>query len=78
VRSPELDQLEVALAEETTAMLRVGDALEVAGISMEQIGAIAQRLGVQLWELSPQRASLEDAFMRLTADATEYLPQRVA
>jgi ABC-2 type transport system ATP-binding protein len=78
VRSPELDQLEVALADETTAMLRVGDALEVAGIPMEQIGAIAQRLGVQLWELSPQRASLEDAFMRLTADATEYLPQRVA
>ncbi|MDT4929402.1 MAG: type transport system ATP-binding protein [Pseudonocardiales bacterium] len=78
VRSPELDRLAVALAGEVTSMWRVDDALEVTGIGIERVGAIALKLGVHLHELSPQRASLEDAFMRLTADATEYLPQRAA
>jgi ABC-2 type transport system ATP-binding protein len=78
VRSPQLDLVEVALAGEATSMWRVDDALEVAGIGIERVGAIALNLGVHLHELSPQRASLEDAFMRLTADATEYLPQSAA
>jgi ABC-2 type transport system ATP-binding protein len=78
VRSPELDRLAVALAGEVTSMWRVDDALEVTGIGIERVGAIALKLGVHLHELSPQRASLEDAFIRLTADATEYLPQRAA
>jgi ABC-2 type transport system ATP-binding protein len=78
VRSPELDRLAVALAGEVTSMWRVDDALEVTGIGIERVGAIALKLGVHLHELSPQRASLEDAFMRLTAEATEYLPQRAA
>lgn len=73
VRSPQLDELAAALAGEGASMWRDGDVLEVVGISIEQVGAIALRLGVLLYELSPQRASLEEAFMQLTADTCEYV-----
>jgi ABC-2 type transport system ATP-binding protein len=78
VRSPQLDELAAPLASEGASLWRDDDALEVAGISIEQIGAIALRLGVALYELSPQRASLEEAFMQLTADTCEYVAERAA
>jgi ABC-2 type transport system ATP-binding protein len=78
VRSPQLDELADALAGEGASLWRDDDAIEVVGISIEQVGAIALRLGALLYELSPQRASLEEAFMRLTADACEYVAERAA
>src|ERR1700722_2202660 len=48
------------------------DGLSVENLSAEQIGQIAFDAGVVLFELTPQRASLEDVFMDLTADAVEY------
>jgi ABC-2 type transport system ATP-binding protein len=78
VRSPQLDELADALAGEGASLWRDDDAIEVVGISLEQVGAIASRLGALLYELSPQRASLEEAFMRLTADACEYVAERAA
>jgi ABC-2 type transport system ATP-binding protein len=78
VRSPQLDELADALAGEGASLWRDDDAIEVVGISIEQVGAIASRLGALLYELSPQRASLEEAFMRLTADACEYVAERAA
>lgn len=38
----------------------------------EQIGRIAALNGIVLSELTPQTASLEDAFMELTHDEVEY------
>lgn len=78
VRSPQLDELAAALADEGASMWRDGNVLEIVGISIEQVGAIALRLGVLLYELSPQRASLEEAFMRLTADTCEYVAESAA
>ena len=46
--------------------------LEVHGLRSECIGEIASNARVILYELTPQTASLEDAFMRLTADSVEY------
>lgn len=46
--------------------------LTVAGIDAAQIGEIAASNQIVLHELTPQRASLEDAFMTLTADDVEY------
>jgi ABC-2 type transport system ATP-binding protein len=46
--------------------------LTVRGLSAEEIGALAGRHGFWLYELATQRASLEEAFMELTADAVEY------
>jgi ABC-2 type transport system ATP-binding protein len=46
--------------------------LEVDGAKPEHIGELAARHQVVLHELSPQQASLEEAFMQLTAESVEY------
>jgi ABC-2 type transport system ATP-binding protein len=46
--------------------------LQVHGLSGHEIGAIALREQIVLDELTPQRASLEEAFMGLTNGAVEY------
>ncbi|MGW5093902.1 ABC transporter ATP-binding protein [Streptomyces nodosus] len=46
--------------------------LQVTGLSSERIGRIAALHGVTLAELTPQQASLEEAFMELTRDSLEY------
>ncbi|RZU10832.1 ABC-2 type transport system ATP-binding protein [Kribbella rubisoli] len=60
----------------TAAGGTVRDGLEgslvVTGLSGEEIGKLAAYHGVPLSELTPQRASLEDAFMELTKDSVEY------
>ncbi|HVA53806.1 MAG TPA: ATP-binding cassette domain-containing protein [Acidimicrobiales bacterium] len=48
------------------------EALSVSDLTSDQIGQIAFDAGVVLFELTPQRASLEDVFMELTADSVEY------
>ena len=49
-----------------------GDALEVSGMSTDQVGIAAGAAGITLLELSHQQTSLEEAFMDLTRDAVEY------
>ncbi|MFJ8211307.1 ATP-binding cassette domain-containing protein [Streptomyces sp. NPDC096033] len=46
--------------------------LAVTGLSADRIGALAFGNGIQLNELTTRTASLEAAFMELTADSTEY------
>jgi ABC-2 type transport system ATP-binding protein len=46
--------------------------MEVRGLSLERIGDAALAAGVPLYLLAPARASLEEAFMELTADSIEY------
>ena len=46
--------------------------LLVGGVPAPEIGRIAHDADVVLHELTPQRASLEEAFMNLTRDAVEY------
>jgi ABC-2 type transport system ATP-binding protein len=46
--------------------------LVVSGMTGAQIGKLAAYHRVALTELTPQRASLEDAFMELTRDSVEY------
>ncbi|MEU4236370.1 ATP-binding cassette domain-containing protein [Actinoplanes sp. NPDC026619] len=48
------------------------DALFVTGRSAREIGLAAATRGIPLFELVPQNASLEEAFMDLTRDAVEY------
>ncbi|MHB1289332.1 MAG: ABC transporter ATP-binding protein, partial [Georgenia sp.] len=42
------------------------------GVTAEQVGQTAAAHGIVLHELTPQRASLEEAYMSLTQDAVEY------
>ena len=46
--------------------------LELHGLDPARIGDIAFAAGVPLHLLAPSRASLEEAFMELTADSVEY------
>ncbi|WP_374775859.1 ABC transporter ATP-binding protein [Streptomyces sp. NBC_01310] len=47
-------------------------ALRVTGLELPAISDLAHGAGVRLWELSPHRASLEEAYMRMTQSAVEY------
>ena len=44
----------------------------VSGMSSADIGELAARTALTVHELTPLRASLEDAFMELTGDSVEY------
>jgi ABC-2 type transport system ATP-binding protein len=45
----------------------------MTGLSAARIGELALHHRILLEELSPQAASLEAAFMELTAESTEFL-----
>ncbi|MET3986538.1 ABC transporter ATP-binding protein [Streptomyces sp. PvR034] len=47
-------------------------ALRVTGLELPRICDLAHGGGVRLWELSPHKASLEEAYMRMTHAAVEY------
>ena len=46
--------------------------VSVTGRSPDHIGAVARDHGIALTSLVPERRSLEDVFMELTADAVQY------
>jgi ABC-2 type transport system ATP-binding protein len=73
VRTTDPHALATALAgPNVTVESAGGDALEVSGLSTDQIGLAAGGAGITLLELSAQQTSLEEAFMDLTKDAVEY------
>ncbi len=69
---PELLAKAVAEAGGTVIPGGGGEALTVSGLIAAQVGDIAFEHGVRLHELTVVRASLEAAFMELTADSVEY------
>jgi ABC-2 type transport system ATP-binding protein len=48
------------------------DALEIRGMSADRIAGLMADRGLRLDELTPHRASLEEAYMELTRDAVQY------
>jgi ABC-2 type transport system ATP-binding protein len=73
VRSPHASQLRELLAGDATDIVIRGDDLfDVVGVDADEIGARAWSANLQLQELTPARASLEDIFIGLTEDAVEY------
>ncbi|WP_327697746.1 ABC transporter ATP-binding protein [Streptomyces sp. NBC_00459] len=73
IRSPQRERLlDVLYAAGITAVQAGGETLEVDGGKAEQIGELAAQHHLVLHELSPQQASLEEAFMQLTAESVEY------
>ncbi|MFE6500991.1 ATP-binding cassette domain-containing protein [Kitasatospora sp. NPDC057738] len=55
-----------------------GGAWEVSGTEPERIAALAAADGVVLYEIAVQQDSLEEAFMRMTADSVEYRAEAAA
>jgi ABC-2 type transport system ATP-binding protein len=73
IRSPQRERLLDVLHEEGITVVEAGaGALEVEGDKAERIGELAAQYGIVLHELSTRQASLEEAFMQLTAQAVEY------
>ncbi|HEX3713846.1 MAG TPA: ATP-binding cassette domain-containing protein [Trebonia sp.] len=73
VRTPSAEHLiRVVTGKGATSVTAEDGAVEVRGMSTEQIGDLAFAEGIRLHELTTVRASLEEAFMELTADSVEY------
>jgi ABC-2 type transport system ATP-binding protein len=73
VRTPRPEDLAATLKQEGAAVEGEGDnTLRVRGADAARVGELAHRAGIMLHELTPQRASLEEAFMELTKDTVEY------
>jgi ABC-2 type transport system ATP-binding protein len=73
VASTEAGRLRALLAGPDVAVTSTADEeLLVNGRDAHEIGAIAARHGVPLYQLAEQAVSLEAAFMELTHDAVEY------
>ncbi|MEV4241406.1 MULTISPECIES: ATP-binding cassette domain-containing protein [unclassified Nocardia] len=77
VRSPQLEQLRSLLTSNGMTVREDGTgqdgaALVVAGVTSDTVGKLAGSNDITLYELAPQRASLEEAFMRMTGGAVQY------
>ncbi len=73
VRTPQRERLLDVLHGEGITVVEAGaEVLEVDGDKAAAVGELAARHQIVLHELSPQRASLEEAFMQLTAESVEY------
>ncbi|WEV25286.1 ATP-binding cassette domain-containing protein [Streptomyces sp. 71268] len=78
VRTPDTDpqQREKLVATLTEAGGQVqpeqDGALRVTGLALPRISDLAHAADIRLWELAPHRASLEEAYMRMTQGAVDY------
>ena len=73
VRAQPIEEL-TSVLEGAGAQLAPGPdgAVTVTGLDATSIGDLAAEHGIAIHELTPQRASLEEAFMDITRDAVEY------
>jgi ABC-2 type transport system ATP-binding protein len=73
VSSPDIAPLRTALESEGASTSVEDDgSLTVRGKDHKEIGELAARLSLVLYELTPQTESLEEAFMELTESSIEY------
>lgn len=73
LRSPQQERLRDILHAAGIPTVEAGNGtLEIDGATTEQLGELAAQHRIVLHELSAQRASLEEAFMQMTAAAVEY------
>ncbi|MFG2950769.1 ABC transporter ATP-binding protein [Streptomyces adustus] len=73
IRTPQRERLLDVLHGAGITVVETGSGvLEVDAGKPERIGELAAQHQIVLHELSPQQASLEEAFMQLTAESVEY------
>jgi ABC-2 type transport system ATP-binding protein len=76
VRSPDRHRLAELLRHGgATIEAEDADGLVVSGLDGAAVGRAAARHGIELHELAVRQPSLEEAFIRMTADAAEYRSQ---
>jgi ABC-2 type transport system ATP-binding protein len=79
VASPDAPRLRELLVEQSGEVGPIEDAVDgeaptftVSGLERAAVGDLALHHGIAIHELTSQRASLEQAFMELTADDVEF------
>jgi ABC-2 type transport system ATP-binding protein len=72
VRSPKLSVLQRALQNQQITAEKLNGGLKITGVTTDKVGKLAFESNVPLYELSPQTASLEEAFLELTAGSEEF------
>jgi ABC-2 type transport system ATP-binding protein len=73
VKTPQPDELTLlAVAAGATVRDEAGGALVLLGVTAAQVGDLAFENGIRLHELAAAHASLEEAFMELTASSVEF------
>jgi ABC-2 type transport system ATP-binding protein len=73
-RTPSAAAFTAVLAAAGAAVVPGPDGLlNITGLTVTEVGDLALAHGIALHELASRRASLEEAFMELTADSTDYL-----
>jgi ABC-2 type transport system ATP-binding protein len=73
VISPEQDRLTDELrTARATVIVDADGSLTVAGATAREVGELAARAAITLWELAPQEGSLEDAYLALTRESLDY------
>ena len=79
IRTPEQEKARDVLTSEGIRIEPGPDgALEAMGTTLEAVGALIARNQITVYEMSPKVASLEEAFMQLTADAVDYRAKQEA
>lgn len=75
VRVENTKKLEKALAGRNLQFTKEDDGINISGAKTDEVGKLAFEAGVPVLELSPRLASLEEAFLELTAESQEYRAQ---
>jgi len=78
VRSPKLSQLERALKGHKIEIIKESGGIKISGMTSDEIGKLAFESGVPIYELATQAASLEEAFLQLTAGSEEFAGKKEA
>jgi ABC-2 type transport system ATP-binding protein len=77
VRASDHEKLATVVASNQGVVHEANDeGLTISGLTSDQVGQLAFDAGITIFELTPQRASLEEVFMDLTAGAVEYGSQK--
>ncbi|HUZ41427.1 MAG TPA: ATP-binding cassette domain-containing protein [Acidimicrobiales bacterium] len=72
-RASDLDKLSALVTSHHGVVHDANDeGITISGLTSDEVGRLAFDAGIAIFELTPQRASLEEVFMDLTADAVEY------
>jgi ABC-2 type transport system ATP-binding protein len=72
VRTPQADELVAAIRRAGGQVAAAGEAIVINGLAADKVGDLAYGNGIRLHELALAQASLEEAFMELTAASVEF------
>jgi ABC-2 type transport system ATP-binding protein len=72
VRSPEAEKFGAILSGNGAKVEIADGTLDVTGLAIEAVGQAAADNGIVLHELTSRKASLEEAFMKLTGDSIDF------